>query len=122
MAIRLQLQSKIPGLEMVLNTVDVVFDYFGSKESESPKAYETLLLDAITGDQTLFMRADQVEAAWELVMPILNEWEKTPASNFPNYTADSWGPEDGAALITKDGYHWFNYPERTRQTGEEPER
>ncbi|MGO3183864.1 MAG: glucose-6-phosphate dehydrogenase [Aequorivita sp.] len=115
MAIRFQLQSKVPGLEMTLNTVDIVFDYFGSKKSDSPEAYETLLLDAITGDQTLFMRADQVEAAWELIMPILNYWEKNTAPNFPNYSADSWGPENAEALIAKDGYHWFNLPEKNKK-------
>lgn len=115
MAIRFQLQSKIPGLEMTLNTVDIVFDYFGSKKSDSPEAYETLLLDAITGDQTLFMRADQVEAAWELIMPILTNWEKNKATDFPNYPADSWGPENAEALIAKDGYHWFNLPEKNKK-------
>jgi len=93
--------------------VDVVFDYFGNKSSDTPKAYETLLLDAIIGDQTLFMRADQVEAAWELIMPVLDYWGRTTAPNFPNYSADSWGPEDADALITKDGFHWFNFPEKT---------
>ncbi len=111
MAISFQLQSKVPGLEMNLNTVDVVFDYAGNKKTDSPEAYETLLLDAITGDQTLFMRADQVEAAWELIMPILNYWEKNKEQNFPNYSADSWGPENAEALIAKDGYHWFNLPD-----------
>lgn len=111
MAIRFQMQSKVPGLEMNLNTVDVVFDYEGSKKKDSPEAYETLLLDAITGDQTLFMRADQVEAAWELIMPILSYWEKNKEQNFPNYSADSWGPENAEALIAKDGYHWFNLPD-----------
>lgn len=114
MAIKFQLQSKVAGLEMNLNTVDIVFDYFGNKKSESPEAYETLLLDAITGDQTLFMRADQVEAAWELIMPILNYWEKNKAQDFPNYAADSWGPENAEALIAKDGYHWFNLPEKNK--------
>ena len=114
MAIRFQLQSKVPGLEMSLNTVDIVFDYFGSKKSDSPEAYETLLLDAITGDQTLFMRADQVEAAWELIMPVLNYWEKNAATYFPNYAADSSGPEFAEALIAKDGYHWFNLPEKNK--------
>ncbi len=115
MSIRFQLQSKIPGLEMNLNTVDIVFDYFGSKKSDSPEAYETLLLDAITGDQTLFMRADQVEAAWEWITPILNYWEKNKDPNFPNYSADSWGPENAEALIAKDGYHWFNLPEKNKK-------
>ncbi len=115
MGIRFQLQSKTPGLEMDLDTVDVVFDYSGSNSSDSPKAYETLLIDAINGDQTLFMRADQVEAAWVIVMPILNYWEKNIAPNFPNYSADSWGPENAEALIAKDGYSWFNLPQKNKK-------
>lgn len=112
MGIRLQLQSKTPGLEMTLNTVDMVFDYSGKTKSDSPEAYETLLLDIISGDQTLFMRADQVEVAWEVIMPVLDYWQNNRMSNFPNYPADSWGPENAEALIAKDGYHWFNLPEK----------
>lgn len=115
MGIRFQLESKTPGLEMMLNTVDIVFDYFGKTKSDSPEAYETLLLDTITGDQSLFMRADQVEAAWEFIMPILNYWEKNKMTNFPNYAADSWGPENAEALIARDGYHWFNLPEKNTE-------
>ena len=110
MGIRFQLESKIPGLEMSLNTVDMVFDYSGKTKVDSPEAYETLLLDIISGDQTLFMRADQVEAAWELIMPVLDSWENNKMINFPNYPADSWGPENAEALIAKDGFHWFNLP------------
>jgi glucose-6-phosphate 1-dehydrogenase len=112
MAIRFQLQSKSPGLKMSLNTMDMVFDYLGKSKSDSPEAYETLLLDTITGDQTLFMRADQVEIAWEILMPVLNFWENNKTANFPNYAADSWGPENAEALIAKDGFHWFNLPEK----------
>ncbi|MDD3526837.1 MAG: glucose-6-phosphate dehydrogenase [Bacteroidales bacterium] len=111
MAIRFQLQSKSPGLKMSLNTMDMVFDYLGTSTSDSPEAYETLLLDTITGDQTLFMRADQVELAWEIIMPVLNFWENNKTANFPNYAADSWGPENAEALIAKDGFHWFNLPQ-----------
>ncbi len=114
MAIRFQLESKTPGLEMSLNTVDMVFDYSGIKKIDSPEAYETLLLDVISGDQTLFMRADQVEAAWDVVMPILNYWENNKISDFPNYPANSWGPEKAEALIAKDGFHWINLPENTK--------
>lgn len=64
---------------------------------------------------TLFMRADQVEAAWELIMPILNHWESKTESNFPNYSADSWGPENAEALIAKDGFHWFNLPDKNKE-------
>lgn len=115
MAIRFQLESKVPGLEMTLNTVDVVFDYMGSKKSDSPEAYETLILDAITGDQTLFMRADQVEAAWELIMPVLDNWEKNKSSEFPNYAAGSWGPKCAEKLIENDGFHWFNLPDKAKE-------
>jgi len=110
MSIRLQVQAKRPGIDMVLNTVDMVFDYKGTYSSPAPEAYETLLLDTMMGDQTLFMRGDQVEAAWDLIMPILNTWENKKSLNFPNYSADSWGPEIAEALIARDGFHWFTLP------------
>lgn len=110
MSIRLQVQAKRPGVAMVLNPVDMVFDYKGTYSSDTPEAYETLLLDVMTGDQTQFMRADQVESAWELLMPVINAWESKKSLSFPNYTADSWGPEDAEALIARDGFHWFTLP------------
>lgn len=109
MSIRIQVQGKRPGLDMMLNPVDLVFDYSGYK-GETPEAYETLLLDTMLGDQTLFMRGDQVEAAWELLMPILNTWTRKKSLSFPNYPADSWGPESAEALIARDGFHWFALP------------
>lgn len=110
MSIRLQLQTKRPGLDMILNTVDMVFNYDGTYASEAPEAYETLLLEIMAGDQTLFMRADQVEKAWEILMPILNSWQSNKSLNFPNYSAGSWGPEIAEALIAQDGFHWFTLP------------
>ena len=110
MSIRLQLQAKRPGLDMVLNTIDMVFDYDAAAVKETPEAYETLLLDIMEGDQTLFMRADQVEAAWEILMPLLNSWQSKKSVNFPNYAADSTGPETAEALIARDGFHWFSLP------------
>ncbi|MBC6990815.1 glucose-6-phosphate dehydrogenase [Hymenobacter sp. BT491] len=110
MSIRLQVQAKRPGLDMILNTVDMVFDYKGTYSSEAPEAYETLLLDTMLGDQTLFMRGDQVEEAWDLIMPILTTWQGRKSLNFPNYSADSWGPETAEALIARDGFHWFTLP------------
>lgn len=110
MSIRLQVQAKKPGLEMVLNTVDLVFDYAGTYTTENPEAYETLLLDIMTGDQTLFMRADQVEKAWEILMPIINSWESKKSVNFPNYSPGSWGPEIAEALIAQDGFNWTTLP------------
>jgi glucose-6-phosphate 1-dehydrogenase len=110
MSIRLQVQAKRPGLDMILNPVDMVFDYKGTYTGDTPEAYETLLLDTMQGDQTLFMRGDQVEAAWDLLMPILNAWAAKKSLSFPNYSADSWGPEVAEALIAKDGFHWFTLP------------
>jgi glucose-6-phosphate 1-dehydrogenase len=110
MSIRLQVQAKRPGLDMILNPVDLIFDYSGTYKGETPEAYETLLLDIMLGDQTLFMRGDQVEAAWDLLMPILTAWAGKKSLSFPNYPADSWGPEVAEALIAKDGFHWFTLP------------
>ncbi|MEZ4895273.1 MAG: glucose-6-phosphate dehydrogenase [Saprospiraceae bacterium] len=108
MSIRLQVQAKRPGLEMVLNTVDLVFNYDGTYGQETPEAYETLLLDTMEGDQTLYMRGDQVEAAWQILMPILQSWESKKSIDFPNYSANTWGPEIAEALIAQDGFHWFS--------------
>jgi len=116
MGIKFQLESKTPGLEMVLNTVDMVFDYSERTKKDAPEAYETLLLDVISGDQTLFMRADQVEAAWEVVMPVLDHWENNKMTSFPNYPANSWGPENADALIAKDGFHWINLPQKNKNS------
>ena len=115
MSIRLQLQAKRPGLDMVLNTVDMVFNYDGINSKETPEAYETLLLDIMVGDQTLFMRADQVEEAWDLLMPLLNSWQSKKSVNFPNYSADSAGPENAEALIARDGFHWFTLPVKSKK-------
>ncbi len=115
MSIRLEVQAKRPGLDMILNPVSLVFDYNGTYKSEAPEAYETLLLDVMMGDQTLFMRGDQVEAAWELLMPILSTWATKKSLNFPNYSSDSWGPEIAEALIAKDGFHWFKIPNKSEK-------
>jgi len=110
MSIRLQMQAKRPGVDLTINTVDMVFDYHGTYTTAAPEAYETLLLDTMLGDQTLFMRGDQVEAAWELIMPILTAWQSKKSQHFPNYSADSWGPEGAEALLARDGFHWFTLP------------
>jgi glucose-6-phosphate 1-dehydrogenase len=58
------------------------------------------------GDQTLFQRADMVEAAWKTVDPVLAVWQALPARSFPNYAAGSWGPKDADALLERDGRRW----------------
>lgn len=103
----LKFQAKQPGRKMRLRQVDMRFSYQEAFKKPSPDAYETLLWDVMTNDATLFMRSDQVEAAWSLVMPVLEVWAASPPSHFPNYTAGSWGPESAEGLIAKDGRSWL---------------
>jgi len=108
MDICLRFQAKRPGQTMILSPVDMVFNYQDEYNGEEPEAYETLLYDVMEGDATLFMRADQVEAAWQVVMPIIDVWQARRPVDFPNYPPDSWGPEDAEALIARDGHNWIN--------------
>ena len=110
MDICLRFQAKRPGQEMRLTPVDMVFNYKDEYDGNEPEAYETLLYDVMEGDATLFMRADQVEAAWKVVMPIIEVWGERKPIDFPNYAPDSWGPEDAEALIARDGHNWITMP------------
>lgn len=107
MGITLSFQAKRPGLDMLLNPVEMNFDYKETYSSGTPEAYETLLLDIMQGDSTLFMRADQVESAWSILMPVIDMWSENPPTNFPNYDAGTQGPEDAEALTAKDGHNWI---------------
>jgi glucose-6-phosphate 1-dehydrogenase len=98
-------QAKYPGPKMQLRPVEMRFSYRESFDAPSPDAYETLLWDVMKKDATLFMRADQVEAAWELLTPVLEAWQATAPSDFPNYAAGSWGPEDAQRLLAP-GHLW----------------
>jgi glucose-6-phosphate 1-dehydrogenase len=104
--ILLRFQAKQPGLNMRLGPEDMRFTYKEAFETESPEAYETLLLDAMQGDATLYMRADQVETAWEIVRPVLEHWAAV-VPDFPNYPAGSWGPEAADAMIAADSRRWL---------------
>ena len=112
MKISLVFQGKVPGLDLKVEPVEMDFSYKESYEGKAvPEAYETLLLDVLKGDATLFMRADQVEAAWSVVMPIINAWKAKEPVHFPNYAAGSWGPEAADELVHKDGFRWALLPE-----------
>jgi glucose-6-phosphate 1-dehydrogenase len=102
----LRFQAKQPGSTLQLSPVNMHFSYQETFKSRSPQAYETLLADVMSGDATLFMRADQVEASWSVLTPILNAWENTIPGDFPNYPSGNWGPEAAEVLITKDGRSW----------------
>jgi glucose-6-phosphate 1-dehydrogenase len=110
MDIRLRFQAKRPGQSMILNPVDMIFSYKDAYDGDEPEAYETLLLDVMEGNATLFMRSDQVEAAWKIIMPILETWQQKSPVDFPNYAPDSWGPEDAEALIAREGHNWITLP------------
>ena len=82
------------------------FTYGTAFSTDAPEAYETLILDAMLGDQSLFTRADEVEAAWAIVNPIHDAWVEGAAPEFPDYQAGTWGPEAGDELIERDGRRW----------------
>jgi glucose-6-phosphate 1-dehydrogenase len=105
--ISLRFQAKHPGGTMRLSPVDMEFYYQEAFRVPSPEAYETLLLDVMRGNATLFMRGDQAEAAWAVITPILEAWEAMSPNDFPNYPAGTWGPESAENLIAQDGRNWL---------------
>lgn len=112
MEITLLFHAKQPGLKLKISPVEMDFTYRESYQEQAPEAYETLLLDVLEGEATLFMRADQVEAAWKVVMPILDFWKEHSCTGFPNYAAGSWGPEEAEGLIARDRFQWIHLPEQ----------
>jgi glucose-6-phosphate 1-dehydrogenase len=103
--ISLKFLSKRPGSGMTLRPVSMDFNYGTSFGERSPSAYETLLLDAIIGDATLYTRQDMVEASWAVVEPIQNMWRAT-TFDFPNYASGSWGPAAADDMLARRGHAW----------------
>jgi glucose-6-phosphate 1-dehydrogenase len=97
---------------MVIGSAEMHYTYREAFRAPSVDVYATLLVDMMRGDQTLFMRADQEEAAWSVLMPVLENWDEVPADDFPNYAAGSWGPEDADRLLAGDGRAWYCPPYR----------
>ena len=100
--IALQFGAKVPGIVMNLGSVEMDFeysDYFGSTPSTG---YERLIYDCMIGDQTLFQRADMVEAGWNIIQPLLDVWKALMPRSFPNYPAGSWGPKEADELLERD--------------------
>jgi glucose-6-phosphate 1-dehydrogenase len=103
--ISLRFQAKLPGPDLSLGLVRMEFkykDYFGARPSTG---YETLLYDVMTGDSTLFHRADMVETGWDVVEPLLEAWQQSPDGVEP-YDAGAWGPSLADALLARDGREW----------------
>jgi glucose-6-phosphate 1-dehydrogenase len=113
-AVVIQLEGKRPGQEMQLQPIDLDYCYVHPRQvAESPSAYEHLLLDALRGDPTYFARADEVEAAWEVVEPVIKHWATEKPAGFPDYRAGSSGPASGDELLTRSRRHW-HAPEPSR--------
>jgi glucose-6-phosphate 1-dehydrogenase len=103
--ISLKFLSKRPGAGMTLRPVSMDFSYGSSFGERSPSAYETLLVDALIGDATLYTRQDMVEASWAVVEPIQEVWGET-RFDFPNYAAGSWGPAAADEMLGRRGHAW----------------
>jgi glucose-6-phosphate 1-dehydrogenase len=106
--ISLRFATKVPGLQMKMAPVMMDFSYAQAFGVSSANGYERLLLDAMLGDATLFAHRDGVEATWSIMTPILEKWAKTPPTDFPNYSAGTWGPKAADELMRRDCREWRN--------------
>jgi len=104
--ISLKFGAKVPGPSMRIRSVAMDFAYGATFGTEDASPYERLILDCMKGDQTLFDRADGVEAAWAIVDPALSAWASDESVKFPNYAAGSWGPAEADKLLSRDGRRW----------------
>ena len=104
--ISLMFNAKVPGPTVRMEGVNMNFHYKDYFEEVARTGYETLLYDCMMGEATLFQRADNVEAGWAVVQPILDLWATEKEKDFPNYKAGSWGPARADQLLQKDGREW----------------
>ena len=104
--ISLRMMAKIPGTSLRIEPVKMDFHYGTSFGKASPEAYERLLLDAMSGDPTLFARRDEVEEAWAFIDTIENAWREKNSPPLTFYPAGSWGPEEADELLARDGREW----------------
>ncbi len=105
-AISFEIKAKAPGAAIRLEDVRLSFDYRSIGAECAAIGYERLLHDALTGDSTLFLRSDMIDAAWRIATPILDVWAGAPAGDLPSYPAGSWGPPAADALLARDGRRW----------------
>jgi glucose-6-phosphate 1-dehydrogenase len=103
----MRLNAKVPGGQMNIKSVSLDFHYENTFHKEPPEAYERLIHDAMLGDQTLFIRSDETEAAWAVIDPIEQAWEKS-RSEPQEYKPGTWGPKRAMDLIELDGRRWLH--------------
>jgi glucose-6-phosphate 1-dehydrogenase len=106
--IQLHFETKVPDAGMKIRQTDLDFRYQREFSGTMPEAYERLLLDALEGDASLFARADEVEAAWAICDPILDEWQRSDEPPLFIYETGLWGPSASTKWIAADGRQWFD--------------
>jgi glucose-6-phosphate 1-dehydrogenase len=106
--ITLRFNGKIPGVNLQIRPVRMHFSYDAEFGAYTPEAYERLLLEALEGDATLFIRRDEVEAAWSIVDPIRAGWANRPLTDDEFYAAGTWGPVAADQLLSGKGQTWRN--------------
>lgn len=104
--ISLRIEAKVPGQQLQIQSVKMDFRFGSEFGAASPEAYERLLLDAMIGDATLFIRHDEVEQSWIFFDPILRAWKTGDARYIPTYPAGTWGPKEAEQLLLQDERHW----------------
>ncbi|MCB1121406.1 MAG: glucose-6-phosphate dehydrogenase, partial [Verrucomicrobiae bacterium] len=104
--VSLVMNSKIPGLETRTQPVRMNFRYKTTYGSNTPEAYERLILDAMIGDSTLFIRGDETEASWKIVTPILDFWKNCQNQGMTEYQSGSWGPLESDQLLWDNNHKW----------------
>jgi glucose-6-phosphate 1-dehydrogenase len=104
--IYLRFNGKVPGTSLAVRPVRMHFSYDAEFGAYTPEAYERLLLEAMAGDATLFIRRDEVETAWQIVDSIRAGWGNKPLSNREFYSAGTWGPVAADELLAQDGHAW----------------
>ncbi|MGF1531354.1 MAG: glucose-6-phosphate dehydrogenase [Puniceicoccaceae bacterium] len=102
----LLLNSKVPGLETRTQPVKMHFRYAATYGSNTPEAYERLIMDAIVGDGTLFIRGDETETSWKLITPVLEYWKDCQRLGLDTYVSGSWGPLSADQLLWNSKHQW----------------
>jgi glucose-6-phosphate 1-dehydrogenase len=107
--ITLHFGVKYPLSRNAIHPVNMEFDYQKAFKTKRHSPYERLLIDCMRGDLTLFVRQDGIAAQWNVVDPLIARWEENPATDFPNYPAGTWGPDESDKLLERDGRGWLNW-------------
>lgn len=104
--ISLKINCKVPGPSSPIQPVKMDFRYDSYFGVSPPEAYERLICDCMLGESTLFARIDEVEASWKIFTPVLERWQESAPSDFPNYASGTWGPKTADEMIQKEGRNW----------------